>query len=747
MEQCNCNKCEGGGPPKAARTRRSHRALNGPWPNDNPGPAPVPAPVGDLGGDGGHGGYDDGLVPEAPGPPPGAPVAIAPVLAPAGPPPPLVDPYGLARTDGSAAKRFAALRGPVYEGANMSSLEFLARTGRVRTSRHVTGGATDAFHRIMHDAVPPAMGRSPFLSRPQALEQYVRRHSVPGYKVLHMCPGPNTCVAFVNSPWVQWRQYENLDDCPVCRAPRWEALPPVGSKRPRPGVCRPGMGYKSTRTPAKTFLYLPLAELMASVYARPELVDALLPDLGGEYYQDEQTDIHHTRGWRERMREDPAFAREPRNLVMSLSADGVPLNREKKNKEYSMTVIMSTIQNLPPALRTLPDNVLLHGIIPGPSEPKNMQAYNGVLADDFITASRVGHTFVDARTSEQFLGRAMLLLLVADFKGLVLILGRGCSTGTFGCPWCMVKSTDLGGRRAFTVPAQARDDAPYRTRAQTTQLARQYAALPNDSQRKKFFAGCGVHRDCELDRVPGFDSHKDASVDNMHMTKVVVADHTMKAHGAKGEDRQAKRQSDPRVAEGWGPNCQEDLAPCKPDDHLGRLEREKEVIDRLGRVAKWAAKDAAQEAANAHANAHHHIDKEVRRVVDLRFHKLEGPTVLNPGLSRSPFQGAGELKCIDWLYFVEFTGRYLMHDALDTLAPGVKVAFNLVIDALAEVNARSVVATHGSVAGMARRVRRAIVAYQAAGAYGDLERYIYGHLLLHVPAQTYRWGPGSLRWM
>ncbi len=56
--------------------------------------------------------------------------------------------------------------------------------------------------------------------------------------------------------------------------------------------------------------------------------------------------------------------------------------RPFKHSEYSIGAIYITIMNLPRNLRNKPENVILVGILPGPSEPTNINGYLKPLVNE-----------------------------------------------------------------------------------------------------------------------------------------------------------------------------------------------------------------------------------------------------------------------------------------------------------------------------------------------------------------------------
>ena len=80
-----------------------------------------------------------------------------------------------------------------------------------------------------------------------------------------------------------------------------------------------------------------------------------------------------------------------------------------------MWPIVCAILNFPFPHRTSSGNLLLAGIIPGKSEPKNLDPYIDVLVDEIIAVN--GEQFYDGFRQERFSLMVDILLHVVDYPG------------------------------------------------------------------------------------------------------------------------------------------------------------------------------------------------------------------------------------------------------------------------------------------------------------------------------------------
>lgn len=299
-----------------------------------------------------------------------------------------IDPFLMAPGQ-MGLQNWTHLHEPIWEGAEMKTLKFLTRHLITQTHKRVSDSACVEQRQLLDDAIPRGLGRSKYLSSRKALNNLINTHSLPGYTRYDMC-----CVVFADSPWDSERKYADLDECPVCGKSRWVE----------------GSEGKLAR---KHYHHMPLKDIMAGVYARKDLLDSFVPSLDPDR-QDVPDHITQTRGYADRVKKFPQFAKESRNIILNVSCDGAPVHSDR-NKKYSITQIMGTVENIKdPTKRATADSMVLMGVIEGPGEPggQAMQACLNVLVDELLTAWYTGHTFVDSRTRELFVGRAMVLNLV-----------------------------------------------------------------------------------------------------------------------------------------------------------------------------------------------------------------------------------------------------------------------------------------------------------------------------------------------
>jgi len=126
------------------------------------------------------------------------------------------------------------------------------------------------------------------------------------------------------------------------------------------------------------------------------------------------SDLHQSPAWKSRYDVTGPFQGDPRGISLSLCADGTnPFSKERV--VYSMWPITLSILNLPRQIQNLPGSIVLAGIIPGKSEPQNMDPYMEILVDELCSVN--GLELYDSYRNEKFQLKVDLLLHILDYPG------------------------------------------------------------------------------------------------------------------------------------------------------------------------------------------------------------------------------------------------------------------------------------------------------------------------------------------
>ena len=126
------------------------------------------------------------------------------------------------------------------------------------------------------------------------------------------------------------------------------------------------------------------------------------------------SDLHQSPAWISKYDDNGPFQGDPRGISLALCTDGMNPFSEHSTT-YSMWPITLSILNLPRHVRHLPGSILLAGIIPGRSEPQNMDPYIDVLLDELKEIN--GSEMYDGYHEATFEMKAEIFLHVLDYPG------------------------------------------------------------------------------------------------------------------------------------------------------------------------------------------------------------------------------------------------------------------------------------------------------------------------------------------
>ena len=198
--------------------------------------------------------------------------------------------------------------------------------------------------------------------------KYVRR--------IDLCP--NDCIAYWNSKHLpEPYLHEHRTKCPVCNTPRFVVDPVDGALRA-----------------AKRMFHFPVAAYVRSLYARPDLVPYLYNDAGGH----PEGHVSRSRGFQQKVRENPDMQDDHRNLGLIGATDGVPFFDDQKRGAWPFVLRCA---NLPDTLSMHMSNCHLHllsanefweldesaGVLRRRVRaPKSLMPHMAVVVDDLLGA-------------------------------------------------------------------------------------------------------------------------------------------------------------------------------------------------------------------------------------------------------------------------------------------------------------------------------------------------------------------------
>jgi hypothetical protein len=227
----------------------------------------------------------------------------------------------------------------VAPGSVVSRFELIVKLLHDKSYQGITNKAFNAVAKTYSDALPGAGLPKSFYE----VKQYIKVLGL-GYEKIDFCK--NNCALF-------WMEYNDLDECPVCKESRWK---------------HDGAGGKK-KIPWKVLRYFPLVQRLQRLFASEQTSretrwhkEILTPDpdllrhpADGDEWK--QFDLDH-----------PDFAADPRNLRLGLATDGFNPFGNMSNS-YSMWPVLVTPYNQAPWTCTDQSNCMMALLIPGPKSP------------------------------------------------------------------------------------------------------------------------------------------------------------------------------------------------------------------------------------------------------------------------------------------------------------------------------------------------------------------------------------------
>ncbi|CAB4011940.1 Hypothetical predicted protein [Paramuricea clavata] len=235
-------------------------------------------------------------------------------------------------------------------------------------------------------------------------------------------------------------------------------------------------------------------------------------------------DVFDGRVWRDfQVVNDVPFLAAPRNYAFMLNVDWM---QPFKHTIYSVGVMYLVLMNLPRSVRFKPENVILVGIIPGPSQPPlNINTYLSPLVDELLILWNDG---VQLRHDGSWcipeMFKACLLCVACNIPASRKVCGFTGHNSAHGCNKCTKTfvTGSVGDKTDFSgfEPCPLRNDIEHRRHVNEVQ------SKTTHEEQKKAESNYGV-RYSELLRLPYFDCIRFTVIDPMHNLFLGTAKHTM----------------------------------------------------------------------------------------------------------------------------------------------------------------------------------------------------------------------------
>ena len=153
--------------------------------------------------------------------------------------------------------------------------------------------------------------------------------------------------------------------------------------------------------------------------------------------------------WNERLIEHlraRGLLRNPEDIVFIFHTDGVKLF--KMRSAFHVWPLILSIANLPPQERFKRENLILLGIIPGPSEPTDISSFLRPLVNELKALQHRVKQVYNAAADCFFTLHAYVVFVVADTKGREPLMGVSGTNSYRYCFYCHAGGIHSGGDRS-----------------------------------------------------------------------------------------------------------------------------------------------------------------------------------------------------------------------------------------------------------------------------------------------------------
>ena len=197
--------------------------------------------------------------------------------------------------------------------------------------------------------------------------------------------------------------------------------------------------------PRKVYPYLPLSKSLSRLLNRRDFSLKCEQWRSRASKEDCLCDVYDGRVWHTfNSAEHNNFLTSPYHYLVTLNVDWF---EPYKRSVYSVDAIYLSIQNLPRDERYKPENILLVGIIPGPSEPKlNINSYLTPLVSELKEAWEKGIT-ITTYSKTTVTVKLALTCVACDIPASRKVCGFLGHNASLGCNKCLKKFEVQFGER------------------------------------------------------------------------------------------------------------------------------------------------------------------------------------------------------------------------------------------------------------------------------------------------------------
>jgi hypothetical protein len=236
----------------------------------------------------------------------------------------------------------------------------------------------------------------------------------------------NSCIAYTNN-------YADFDDCPFCDEPR----------------------RMSNGQPWRIFSYIPLLPHLQTLCQSPSTIDRLSYRQRYEHKPGWICDVFDSQWYHtllqkhvvvDGVEQDHTYFSGKHDIALSLAADGFLLFDRRRSGPSATPIILQNL-NLPPQSRTHLENIICVGIIPGPSQPKDIASFIAPL-DDELADLAMGVKPFDSSDLSHFYLYAFLIFKNGDIVAIEKLLDMKGHNSYCPCRSCKIK----GGGKVYYSP-------------------------------------------------------------------------------------------------------------------------------------------------------------------------------------------------------------------------------------------------------------------------------------------------------
>ena len=280
--------------------------------------------------------------------------------------------------------------------------------------------------------------------------------------------------------------------------------------------------------PRKVYCYASVVESLKSILERDGILQSCEHWRGRSVIDGIMGDVYDGRVWQEFVDYNGSlFFSSPNNLGLMLNIDWF---NPFKHSPYSVGAIYLVLLNLPRSQRFKLENMILVGIIPGPTEPSlHLNSYLDPLVDELNFLFDVGIE-VSGSSHNNVIVKAALLLVACDIPAARKVCGF---LGHAGCSKCLKEF--VSGGFGEHVSYGGFDECPLRTETIHRQHAQEALNKTTSTSRDKTERELGS-RYTSLMRLPYFNCVRFHIIDPMHNLFLGTAKHMMKNIWLKNND-------------------------------------------------------------------------------------------------------------------------------------------------------------------------------------------------------------------